>query len=518
MSETDDLILDIQHVTKKFPGVTALSDVSFRVKRGTIHGVCGENGAGKSTLMKILAGVYPVDSYEGSIVHNGEVLHFDRDSIRQAIAKGIAIVYQELALIPLMTVGENVHLGKEPTLGGVINWNKLYFETQKVLDEYHLHIAPTAKVASLGVGQQQIVEIAKALSENAKVLILDEPTSALTEAEVEILMGILNHLKERGVTCIYISHKVEEFFRITDNITVFRDGKVVGTVATKDANYEQIISMMVGREMRERFPSANRAAGDVMLEVRNLSVESPYQAGKRVVKNVSFSVHKGEILGIAGLMGSGRTELVTTIFGEYGQNRSGEILYSGTPVMISSAREAMDIGISLVPEDRKRMGLVVMQSVLKNMTLPNLERFAGFLTINSHAERQACEEMAKFLAIKTPSLQSLVNSLSGGNQQKVVIGKWLMSEPKVLILDEPTRGIDVGAKYEIYKLMNELAGTGVAIILVSSELPEILGMSDRILVMREGECAGIVPGKGATQEMLMAMATGILSETTTEAR
>ena len=518
MNQTNDLILDIQHVTKEFPGVVALKDVSFPVTRGTIHGICGENGAGKSTLMKILAGVYPFDSYEGRIVYNGEELRFERESIRQAIAKGIAIVYQELALIPLMTVGENIYLGREPNTSGAINWNRLYHETQKVLDEYHLRIPPTSVVSNLGVGQQQIVEIAKALSERAQVLILDEPTSALTEAEVDILMEILTNLRERGVTCIYISHKVEEFFRITDNITILRDGGVVGTLPTKEANYEKIISMMVGREMKERFPVGERTPGDVVLEVRGLTVDSPYQAGKKVVKGVSFTVRKGEILGIAGLMGSGRSELVTTIFGEYGQNRSGEVLLNGVPLEIDSARTAMNSGISLVPEDRKRMGLVIDQSIIKNMSLPNLERFSGFLAINKNAELRACESMATYLAIKTPTLQALVNSLSGGNQQKVVIAKWLMSEPKVLILDEPTRGIDVGAKYEIYKLMNKLAEEGVAIILISSELPEILGMSDRILVMHEGESAGIVERREATQEKLMAMATGILSGTTSEVR
>jgi D-xylose transport system ATP-binding protein len=468
--------------------------------------------------MKILAGVYPFDSYRGRIVYNGEELRFERDSIRQAIEKGIAIVYQELALIPLMTVGENVFLGREPSTGVAINRNELYRRTQGVLDEYHLRISPTSIVTNLGVGQQQIVEIAKALSEKAKVLILDEPTSALTEAEVDILMGILGHLKERGVTCIYISHKVEEFFRITDSITVLRDGGVVGTVPTKEASYERIIAMMVGREMRERFPAGSRSPGEVILEVRDLSVDNPTQAGKRAVKNVSFSVRKGEILGIAGLMGSGRTELVTTIFGEYGQNRKGEILFNGAPVVIDSARQAMENGISLVPEDRKRMGLVVEQSILKNMSLSILDRFSGFLSINRNAELSACESMATSLAIKTLTLQALVSSLSGGNQQKVVIAKWLMTEPRVLILDEPTRGIDVGAKFEIYKLMNKLAEEGVAIILVSSELPEILGMSDRILVMREGECAGIVERRDATQEKLMAMATGILAAAAREAQ
>lgn len=505
----DDYILEMENVTKDFPGVRALNNISFKVRRGTIHGICGENGAGKSTLMKILAGVYPHESYQGNVKLNGEVVKFTDDAIHQAIKHGIAIVYQELALVPKMTVGENIFLGREPSKNGGINWNQLYSKTQKVLQEYHLDIPFGSVVEDLSIGKQQMVEIAKALSESAQVLILDEPTSALTEAEVDTLMGILNDLRKRGVTCLYISHKMEEFFRITDEITVFRDGAVVKTVDTKGMTHEKIVAMMVGREMKERFPPGNRKPGEVILEVRNLSVEDPYRVGKKFLKNVSFTVRKGEILGIAGLMGSGRSELVTTIFGEYGVNRTGEILLAGQPVRNNSAREAMSNKISLVPEDRKKMGLVLDQSILKNMSLPNLYQFATMFSINKHKELEQCERMGKFLAVKAPSLHAIVNSLSGGNQQKVVIAKWLMSEPQVLILDEPTRGIDVGAKYEIYKLMNNLAEEGVAIIMISSELPEILGMSDRILVMHEGECAGISNRADATQENIMALATGL---------
>ena len=505
----NEYILEIEHVTKDFPGVRALDDITFKVRRGEIHGICGENGAGKSTLMKILAGVHPHESYEGDVKLNGEVIEFTGDSIHQAIDKGIAIVYQELALVSQMTVGENIFLGREPVKGPGINWHKLYSNTHKILQEYNLNVPFEETVANLGVGQQQMVEIAKALSENAQVLILDEPTSALTEAEVETLMGILRNLRQRGVTCLYISHKLEEFFRITDTITVFRDGAVVDTVRTSETKDEQLVAMMVGREMKERFPTGNRKPGETVLNVQNLSVGSPYQIGKKAIENVSFEVRKGEILGIAGLMGSGRSELVTTIFGEYGRNREGDIWLDGKPIQNDSARDAMNNKISLVPEDRKKMGLILEQSILKNMSLPNLEQFASAFSINKHKELQQCEKYSKYLTVKTPSLHAIVNSLSGGNQQKVVIAKWLMSDPKVLILDEPTRGIDVGAKYEIYKLMNSLAEEGVAIIMVSSELPEILGMSDRILVMHEGKCAGILDRTAATEEKIMAMATGL---------
>lgn len=504
-----DNILEVNGVTKRFPGVIALNNISFNVRRGSIHAICGENGAGKSTLMKILAGIYPRDSYEGSIVFKGEELSFAGNSIKQAIHKGIAIVHQELSLVPQITVGENIFLGKEPTSLGGINWHQLYQETKNLLATYNLDIPPSAVIRDLSVGKQQIIEIAKALSEKADLLILDEPTSALTDNEIETLMRILNQLRDNGVTCIYISHKLEEVFDISDTITVFRDGEAVQTVATANTDKEHIISMMVGRKMTERFPKSSHVPGDVIMEIKNISIKSLEKPGKFLLHDISFNLRKGEILGIAGLMGSGRSELVTAIFGELGRSYTGEIFIEGQLAKNRSAREAMSNGLSLVPEDRKKTGLIVEQSILKNISLPNLEQFASMFSINKHLEIQQCEKIAKEMSVKTPSLHALVSSLSGGNQQKVVIAKWLLSNPKILILDEPTRGIDVGAKYEIYKLMHQLVNDGMAIIMVSSELPEILGMSDRILVMHEGRVSGALDRSDATQEKIMSLATGL---------
>jgi D-xylose transport system ATP-binding protein len=500
----DEYILRIENVTKDFPGVRALSNVSFEIKKGDIHGLCGENGAGKSTLAKILSGVYPHDTYEGKIYFNDEELKFTRSSIEEAIKEGIAIVYQEPVLVPQMTVGENIFLGREPEDKGIINWSKLFSDTKEILKKYELNVPFFAKVSMLSVGQQQMVEIAKALVQNAKLLILDEPTSALAEAEVNYLMEILKNLKDNGVTCIYISHRLEEFFRITDNITVLRDGRVVDTVRTVDTSEEKVIPMMVGHEMKKRFPVRNSKPGEKILEVKDLSVLAQR---KMVIKNVSFDLRKGEILGIAGLMGSGRTELVTAIFGEYGERISGEIFLEGKIVKIRSARDAMKYGISLVPEDRKKMGLVLIQEVFKNISLPNLRKFSNALSIDKYKELKECKKYIDYLAIKTPSLFTITEFLSGGTQQKVVIAKWLMQTPKILILDDPTRGIDVGTKYEIYNFINRLAENGVGIIIISSELEEILGMSDRITVMCEGECTGTLDRKDATQERIMALAT-----------
>lgn len=504
----ENIILDFQNVTKEFPGVIALSDVSFQVKRGEIHGLCGENGAGKSTLMKILSGVYPFGTYEGEITFNGEPLKLEGSSIQKAAQKGIAIVYQELTLVPEMTVGENIFLGKEPVHMGSINWDHVYAETQKILTEYHLDVHPQDVVKNLGVGKMQMTEIAKALSENAKVLILDEPTSALSEAEVTQLMGILDTLKAHGVTCIYVTHKLEEFFRITDHVTVLRDGKVVTTQETKDLTSEKLVKYMVGREMKERFPKGNRNPAEVIFEVNDLHADDPNK-GQEVLKGVTFNLRKGEILGIAGLMGSGRTELVMTLFGEYGKITSGSMKLFGQEITISNGNDAMKKGISLVPEDRKRHGLVLIQSILKNISLPNLDRFSSFMKINEDAELIESLKFAKELAIKTPSLFIPAESLSGGNQQKVVISKWLMSGPKILIMDDPTRGIDVGAKFEIYKLMNDLAEQGISIIMISSDLQEVLGMSDRVMVMSHGHSNGTLNIEDATQERIMTLATGI---------
>ena len=506
---SDEIILDIRNVTKRFPGVTALNDVSIQIRRGEIHGLCGENGAGKSTLMKILSGVYPYGTYDGTILYDGQELKLENRSIRQAIEEGIAIVYQELTLVPNMTVGENIFLGKEPVERGSVNWNKLYADTREILSKYQLDVQPQALVRNLGVGKMQMVEIAKALSENAKILILDEPTSALSEAEIDKLMEILETLRSLGVTCIYITHKLEEFFRITDTVTVLRDGKTVTTQPTKDLTREKLVGYMVGREMTERFPKGNRKPGEVILQVEDLHAQDPNDAKHTVLNGVSFDLRRGEILGIAGLMGSGRTELVTTIFGEYGKVTQGKMTLQGREFSVGSAREAMQQGLSLVPEDRKGQGLVLIQSILKNISLANLDQFASFLRIDADAELRASMDQAKNLAIKAPNLQVACETLSGGNQQKVVIAKWLLSNPKILIMDDPTRGVDVGAKYEIYKLMNELAEQGVAIVMISSELEEVLGMSDRVMVMHEGQSNGTLNIADATQERIMHLATGI---------
>ncbi len=507
----NDIILDFQNVTKRFPGVVALNDTSFQVRRGEIHGICGENGAGKSTLMKTLSGVYPYGTYEGKVIYDGKELKLEASSIIQAREEGIAIVYQELTLVQTMTVGENVYLGREPIEFGSINWNKLYADTREILSKYQLDVPPQAVVKNLGVGKMQMVEIAKALSENAKVLILDEPTSALSEAEVEKLREILRTLKSHGITCIYITHKLEEFFGITDCVTVMRDGKVITTQPTVNLSLEKLVSYMVGREMKERFPKGNRKPGNVVFEVEDLHANDPNEVSREVLKGVTFNVRQGEILGIAGLMGSGRTELVMTLFGEYGNITKGKVCLDGREIQAHSARQAINNGLSLVPEDRKGMGLVLIQSVLKNISLPNLDKFSSFGRINQDAELRASLDQSKALSIKAPNMEVLVETLSGGNQQKVVISKWLLSNPKVLIMDDPTRGIDVGAKYEIYKLMNDLAEKGVAIIMISSDLEEVLGMSDRIMIMCRGFSNGTLDVAEATQERVMALATGIAS-------
>jgi D-xylose transport system ATP-binding protein len=512
----DNVILEFKNVTKKFPGITALSDVSFSIRRGEIHGICGENGAGKSTLMKILAGVYPWGSYDGQVLYEGRELKLVDRSIHQALQEGIAIVYQELTLVPSITVGENIYLGKEPVEFGVINWDKLYADTQRVLEKYHLDVPPRGIVRHLGVGKMQMTEIAKALSEDAKVLILDEPTSALSETEIEQLMDILRGLKQHGVTCIYISHKLEEFFHIADSITVLRDGKTVFTKPTSELNLEKLVSSMVGREMKERFPKGNRKPGEVILEVEDLHATDPEDPSYEVLKGVSFNLRHGEILGIAGLMGSGRTELVTTLFGEYGKINRGKIRMEGRAIAIRNSREAMQHGISLVPEDRKRHGLVLIQSILRNISLANLGQFSSWFQIDDAAELKSSTDFAKSLAIKASNLNAPVDSLSGGNQQKVVISKWLMSQPKVLIMDDPTRGIDVGTKYEIYKIMNDLSEKGIAIIMISSELEEVLGMSDRVMVMFERRSVGTLDIAEASQEKIMALATGVATQSVPE--
>jgi ABC-type sugar transport system ATPase subunit len=499
-------ILEIRQISKEFPGVKALKNVSINVKRGSIHALCGENGAGKSTLMKILSGVYPYGSYSGDIIIDGQIKSFS--NIRASEEAGIAIINQELSVVKYLTIGENIFLGNEPNRFGVINWSRLYFETSRWLNEVGLKINPRTKIGNLGVGQQQMVEIAKAVSKQAKILLLDEPTAALTESEVATLMGILRKLQASGVTCIYISHKIGEVFEIADTITVLRDGATIATKPVQETSENEVISVMVGRELSERFPRISHQSGDVVLEVKNFNVYDPDNLNRKIIHNANFSVRQGEILGIAGLMGAGRTELVNSLFGGFPGLKHGQVFIEGKLVNIKSPKDAIKYGLALVTEDRKRYGLVLDQDVKKNLTLAHLSALCNFGVINFNEENKISDASIQSLKIKTPSLETKANNLSGGNQQKVVVGKWLMTKPKILIMDEPTRGIDVGAKFEIYNIMNQLKLEGVAIIMVSSELPEILGMSDRIIVMHEGTLNGEFAHHEADQEKIMLAATG----------
>ncbi|MBT1280083.1 xylose ABC transporter ATP-binding protein [Thermoanaerobacter sp. CM-CNRG TB177] len=503
-----EYILEMYNITKEFPGIRALDDVSFKVKRGEIHALCGENGAGKSTLMKILSGVYPYGTYCGDIFFNGEklILH----SIKDAEKKGIAIIHQELALIKELSVKENIFIGNEPNKNGIVDFDQMYLNAKKILQQFNLDIDPNTLVKNLGVGQQQLVEIAKALSKNASLLILDEPTSSLTEADVEILLKILKKLKENGVTCIYISHKLDEVMEIADTVTVIRDGKTIGTDSAKNLTKEKIISMMVGRELSQLYQREKHFIGEVFFEVRDFNVYDTKIQNRRIVKNVSFKLRKGEILGIAGLIGAGRTELVSSIFGSYPGKWTGDVYLEGKKIIIKNPSDALKYGIAMVPEDRKKEGLISLMSVKENMTISNLENYKKNLigTIDENRELLDVKDYIKTINIKTSHFSTQVKNLSGGNQQKVVLAKNLLSKPKILILDEPTRGIDVGAKYEIYKLMFSLAKEGISIIMISSELPEILGISDRIIVMHDGEKKGEFENKNVTQEMIMQCAIG----------
>lgn len=503
---TSGPFLEMREITKTFPGVRALDGVSFDLKRGEIHALVGENGAGKSTLMKILGGVYPYPQYGGEILLDGEPRQFA--GVSDAAMAKIAVIYQELSLVREMDVGENIFLGREPRKLGVIRWEELYRRARELLRDLHLSIDPHTPIRSLGVGQQQLVEIAKALSQNATILVLDEPTAALTDAEVATLFGILNKLRDRGVGMIYISHKLGEVFRLSDRITVLRDGKTVGTNAVSEWTEPRIIERMVGREVGDIFPVMDHDQGDVVFEAENFSVTDPVVTGKKLVNNVSFSVRRGEVLGIAGLMGAGRSDLLMAIFGAHAGRVSGEIRLEGRRLNIASPAEAIKQGIGFVTEDRKRFGLVLEQTILNNMTLAGLRRISGRFITSVDAEAAAGERAMKDLRIKANSVFTIAGTLSGGNQQKVVLAKWLLTNPRVLFLDEPTRGIDVGAKQEIYAQINMLAKSGLAIVLVSSELPEVLGLSDRILVLHEGRITGEFTRSDATPEAVMACATG----------
>ncbi|MBA2606751.1 MAG: xylose ABC transporter ATP-binding protein [Acidobacteria bacterium] len=499
-------LLEMKNIVKEFPGVRALDGVTFDLDAGEFHALVGENGAGKSTLMKVLSGVYPFGTYSGDILVDGEIRHFA--NIRAAEKAGVAIIFQELSLVKELTVGENIFLGKEPARFGVINWSKLYQKATKLLEDLNLPINPRTQVGNLGIGQQQLVEIAKALSQDARILVLDEPTAALTESEVETLFGILEKLKTRGVGMIYISHKLGEVFRMSDTITVLRDGKTVGTNNAKDLSIEKVIALMVGREVGDIFPTTAHDFGETALEVKNLNAFDTDVSNKKLVDNISFSVRKGEVLGIAGLMGAGRSELLMAIFGAWNGAVSGDVLVEGKKINIETPQDAIRNGIGFVTEDRKRFGLLLEQTLLDNLTLAGLKRISGKFVTNRSRETVAAKSAMNSLKVKANSPLTVANTLSGGNQQKVVLGKWLLTNPKVLFLDEPTRGIDVGAKQEIYAEINKLAKEGLAIVMVSSELPEVMGLSDRILVLHEGKLTGEFTETEATAEKVMACATG----------
>lgn len=505
-SEYRKPVLEMVSITKEFPGVKALDGVTFDLFEGEFHALVGENGAGKSTLMKVLSGVYPFGEYSGDIKINGNVNQFR--TIREAEDAGIAIIFQELSLVKELTVGENIFLGKEPSNFGVVNWSELYLRATKLLKDLNLPIDPRTPVGNLGIGQQQLVEIAKALSKDAKILVLDEPTAALTESEVDTLFDILRDLKKRGVGMIYISHKLDEVFKMSDRITVLRDGKTVGTENSSSLDKDKVIALMVGREVGDIFPKTTHNFGEIALEVRDITAFDPDVPGKKLVDRVSFNVRKGEVLGISGLMGAGRSELLMTIFGAWHGNHSGEVSVEGKSVSIRKPADAIKNGIGFVTEDRKRFGLVLDQTILNNMTLAGLKQISGAFLTHRSRETVAVQASMKSLHVKANSPVVVAGTLSGGNQQKVVLGKWLLTNPKVLFLDEPTRGIDVGAKQEIYAEINKLAKKGLAIVMVSSELPEVLGLSDRVIVLHEGKLTGEFSKTDATPEKVMAAATG----------
>jgi D-xylose transport system ATP-binding protein len=500
-----EALLKLESIVKEFPGVRALDGVRFDVNPGEVHALCGENGAGKSTLMKIISGLYPYGSYSGDLLVDGQVRKFT--SIKDSQAAGVAIVFQELSLVKELSVAENIFLGREPATFGIINWNEVFSRTTALLTELGFQIKASDRVGDLGIGQQQMVEIAKAMALNAKILILDEPTSALSDTEIEVFLDTIRGLKKRGVGCVLITHKLNEVFAVADRITVFRDGRSIVTYKTADVTEHRVISHMVGRELKELYPRIERKLGGPILEVVDLTVAHPTIPGKNLLHHVSFKVRKGEILGIAGLMGSGRTEILMSIFGALHGSHGGSIKLEGKQVHFSDPYDAIRSGIALVSEDRKRLGLVLEESVSRNISLASLSNLSKFGVLSDSVETSIAKDYIKNLRIKTPQTTSQVKNLSGGNQQKVVLAKWMLTKPKVLFLDEPTRGIDVGARAEIYKIVNQMASEGVAVVMVSSELPEVLGLSDRVIVMCGGRLTGEFSRDEATQERIMAAAT-----------
>lgn len=500
-----ELILEMRDITKLFPGVRALDNVNLKVKKGQIHALVGENGAGKSTLMNVLSGTYPYGTYEGDILYHNKVCQFK--DIKESEKEGIAIIHQELALSPYMTVAENIFLGNEQESKGVINWHDTNEKAMKLMKRVGLKIKHNSLVKDIGVGHQQLVEIAKALGKNCQLLILDEPTAALNDEDSDNLLNLLLELNSnQGITCIIISHKLNEVTKISDEITVIRDGKAIETLVkgTDDVSEERIIKGMVGREMEDRYPTREPNIGEISFEIKEWNVYDPLDETRKRIDNVNFYVRKGEIVGIAGLMGAGRTELAKSIFGKsYGKHITGTVIKDGITLNLHDVPAAISNGLAYLTEDRKNEGLILIDDIRRNTTLANLHKISKKGVINENEEVNVAEDYREQLNIKTPSIFQKAGNLSGGNQQKVCVAKWLFSDPDVLFLDEPTRGIDVGAKYEIYKIINALADDGKCVVVISSELTEILGICDRVYVMNEGRFVGEMPIKEANQESIM---------------
>ena len=506
----DDHILEMRGITKTFPGVKALENVNLAVRRGEIHAICGENGAGKSTLMKVLSGVYPAGSYDGEIVYDGQPVRFN--GIRDSEHVGIVIIHQELALVPYLSIAENMFLGNERRgRGGLIDWNKANAEAARLLAEVGLDENPVTPVGQLGVGKQQLVEIAKALSKDVRLLILDEPTAALNDNDSAHLLDLMRRLRERGITSIMISHKLGEITAVSDNVTVIRDGRTVETLSLHagEVTQERIIRGMVGRDLESYYPERESHPGEEVLRVEDWTVWHPTQ-DRKVVDGASFTVRAGEVVGIAGLMGAGRTELAMSIFGRaYGRNITGRMFVHGKEVRPKNVAEAIDAGIAYATEDRKHYGLNLIEDIRRNISAAALNKLASKGFVNGNEEIKVAEGYRKSMNVKAPSVASVVGKLSGGNQQKVVLSKWLYTDPEVLILDEPTRGIDIGTKAEVHRIVSGLAARGLAILLISSELPEVLAMADRVLVMHEGRLTRELSRDEADEERVIRAATGV---------
>ena len=498
-------LLEMKNIVKLFPGVRALDNVNLKVEEGEVHALVGENGAGKSTLMNVLSGIYPYGSYEGDILYNGEVCQFK--TIKDSEAKGIVIIHQELALVPYLSIGENMFLGNERGSKARIDWDETYHRADELLRQVGLTESSHTLIKDIGVGKQQLVEIAKALAKNVKLLILDEPTASLNESDSQKLLDLMLEFKKQGMTSIIISHKLNEISYVADKITVIRDGSAIETLTkgVDDFSEARIIKGMVGRDLSDRFPKRTPHIGEVAMEVKDWTVYHPIYEGRKVVDNVNFNVRKGEVVGISGLMGAGRTELAMSIFGRsYGSHITGTLTIGGKEVHLKTVKEAINAKLAYVTEDRKGNGLVLTNPIRVNTTLAKLDKVSNHGVIDRDKEAQVAEDYRSKLRTKCPSVEQNVGNLSGGNQQKVLLAKWMFADPDILILDEPTRGIDVGAKYEIYTIINQLVAEGKSVVMISSELPEVLGMSDRVYVMNEGRMVGEFPIEEATSEAIMA--------------